>query len=124
MLIGGPTNPGTMMGSYRQALAEWGHDVHGVSVWAAAHDSSSPWLRVERFPLLNRLGAQQLVIEGNRALTREAIQWCPDVLLTTGDDILPGTIATITASTGCKALMVYPDTLVNLQVTTIQALPL
>jgi spore maturation protein CgeB len=45
-------------------------------------------------------------------------------MLTTGDDILPGTIATVTATSGCTAIMIYPDTLVNLQTSTIQAVPL
>lgn len=124
ILIAGPIDPGTMMRSYMEGFVSHGHQVRGLSIGTAASDSRSPWLRVQRVPLLNRVGAPQLIAEGNRSLTREAMRWRPDLLLTTGDELLPGALATIAASVGCRTAFVYPDPLVNLQPATVQCLAL
>jgi spore maturation protein CgeB len=124
ILIVGETATGRLLGSYRTALESLGHEVRGLSIGQAAEDSQSPWLRLRRVPIVTKIGAAQLVIEGNRILTLEAIAWRPELILTTGDDVLPGTLATIKASASCRAVALYPDTLVNLQMMMIQALPL
>ncbi len=118
------TRSGTLMGSYADALRQLGHEIRGLTPLAAAVNSGSGWLRLRGVPILSRIGAQQLQLEGNRIFTAEAVSWRPDILLATGIDLLPGTLATVKAATGCEALMLYPDTLVNLGIETIQSLPL
>ena len=123
IMILGATDSGLLMGSYSNALRELGHEVAALPIPQAARRSRSPWLRLTRVPVMNRVGMKQLVLEANRIVTAEAIRWEPDLLLTAGEDVLAGTLATIKASTGCKAVIIYPDPLVNLRVPTIQALP-
>jgi spore maturation protein CgeB len=124
ILVADATGPGLLMGSYARALRELGHDVMGLAIPEAAQLSNSGWLRLRRVPVVNRLGSEQLALEGNRILAAEAIRWQPHLLLTAGEDLLAGTLATIKGTTGCRVAMIYPDPLVNLRVATIQALPL
>jgi Glycosyl transferases group 1 len=124
IMIVGATATGLLLGSYADALRDAGHQVHAVAVPEAAQHSRSPWLRLQRVPIANRVGADQLVIEANRILTAEGIRWKPDLLLTGGEDLLAGTLATIKASTACKAVLIYPDPLVNVRASTIDALPM
>lgn len=124
IMILGAIDSGLLLGSYADALRDLGHEVFALAIPEAARRSQSPWLRFERIPIISRVGADQLVIEANRIATAEGLRWRPDLILTAGEDVLAGTLATIKASTGCKALVIYPDPLVNLRVTTIQALPI
>ena len=112
------------MASYRDALQALGHEVRCLSIHEAASQSRSPWLKLSWMPALNRLGAEQLVIEGNRLLILETIGWRCELLLTTGYDVLPGTLATLNSAIGCKLVLIYPDPLVNLQGVIVQSLPL
>lgn len=123
-MIADATGPGLLMGSFARALREGGHDVMGLAIPVAAERTKSPWLKLRRVPIVNRLGSEQLILEGNRILAAEAICWQPEVVLTAGEDLLPGTVATVKGSTGCRVAMIYPDPLVNLRLATIEALPL
>lgn len=123
-MIAGATGAGLLMGSYAHAFEASGHQVRALSIPAASEQSRSPWLRTRRLPVVSRVARDQLVIEGNRIFTTEALRWRPDLVVTDGEGVLAGTLATIKGSFDCKAVMIYPDPLMDLRPEIIQAIPI
>jgi len=124
IMIAGATSAGLLMGSYARAFEALGHEVRGLSVPEAAVASRSPWLRLRRVPIVSRIGRDQLIVEGNRVLTTEGLRWRPDLIVTDGEGVLAGTLGTLKGAFNCRAVMIYPDPLMDLRPEIVQALPI